>query len=400
MRLRELELDEFRSFRSLRLEVGVTGFRAAGPNASGKSTLLESIAMLSTTRSPQTSSEREIPNWSSGAELGVPPYARVRGTFERLDGTHSIEIGLSFDNEPARMKKIVRLDDRGVRAVDAVGQLKTVLFTPRDVDLLSGAPAGRRRFLDIGIGQATRGYLRALTRYGRVLEQRNSLLRTLSRERTGDRRRAQQELAFWDDELVAVGTEVLAFRIGAVQYLSERARERFALLSGIETLGLTYSSHQSVVPEATTVDSWQDPGQHARQAIAAGFASRLGAVREEELRRGVTAIGPQRDDVQVIADGVDLGRFGSRGQQRLAVIAIKLAELDLLEAAAGEPPVLLLDDVLSELDAVHRGLLVAALGPGGPQICVTAADVSDVMAPVLDHLPMLAISRGTIERSA
>jgi DNA replication and repair protein RecF len=400
MHVRELELDEFRSFRSLRLQIGSGGFRAVGPNASGKSTLLEAIAMLSTTRSPQTSSDREIPNWTSGRDLGIAPYARVRVRFERQDGVHAVEVGLTLDEQTGRTKKLVRWNERPVRGIDAVGQLKTVLFTPRDVDLLAGAPAGRRRALDIGIGQASRSYLRALTRYARVLEQRNSLLRRLSRERaTLDRRRAGEELAFWDSELVIVGTEVLAYRLGAIEFLGERARRQFDLLTGVETLAVAYSSHRAIVPEGLSVEAWSEPSHEARQTIAAAFERGLGVARDEELRRGVTAIGPHRDDFVVSAEGIDLGRFGSRGQQRLAVVALKLAELDLLEDAAGEPPVLLLDDVLSELDTTHRGLLVAALAPGRIQVCLTATDEADLGSAVLGHLPLLHVTPGEVEHS-
>jgi DNA replication and repair protein RecF len=140
MRLRELELDEFRSFRKLVLPISPAGFRVVGANASGKSTLLEAIAMLATTRSPRTSVERELPNWSSGEELAVSPYTRLRGDFSRVDGAHRVEIGLSIEGQGAgTLKKQVRFDEQPVRAVDAVGQLQTVLFSPEDVDLIAGA---------------------------------------------------------------------------------------------------------------------------------------------------------------------------------------------------------------------------------------------------------------------
>ena len=185
MRLRALELDEFRSFRRLGLPIDPAGFRAVGPNASGKSTILEAIAMLATTRSPRTAAEREIANWDSGVELAVPPYARLRGEFERSDGIHHLEIGMTLrERGQSSLKKMVRFDDRPVRAVDAVGQFTTVHFSPEDVSLVSGAPSARRRYLDVAISQSSRPYLRALSRYGRVLEQRNSLLRTLSRDRS------------------------------------------------------------------------------------------------------------------------------------------------------------------------------------------------------------------------
>ena len=157
MRLRALELDEFRSFRRLNLPIDPAGFRAIGPNASGKSTILEAIAMLATTRSPRTAAEREIANWDSGSDLAVPPYARLRGEFERKDGIHQLEIGITLrERGQSSLKKMVRFDDRPVRAVDAVGQFTTVHFSPEDVNLVSGAPSARRRYLDVAVSQSSR----------------------------------------------------------------------------------------------------------------------------------------------------------------------------------------------------------------------------------------------------
>jgi DNA replication and repair protein RecF len=392
MRLLELELNEFRSFRKLHLALSPAGFRAVGPNASGKSTLLEAIAMLATTRSPRTAAEREIPHWASGADLGVPPYARIVGYFERGDERHHIDIGLTIDDRGA-LKKIIHYDERSMRAVDAVGRFKTVLFSPEDVSLVSGPPAGRRRYLDIAVSQAARPYLRALSRYGRVLEQRNSLLRAFSRDRvTAGSARPAQELAFWDAELTAAAADVLAFRLGAVAALSERARFHYRLLTGVESLTVTYQSARLALEMASApAAEWRNPPQALRQSLAATVAAALGAATAEELRRGVTTLGPHRDDFSVMADGVDLGRFGSRGQQRLAVIAIKLGELDLLQDAAGEPPVLLLDDVLSELDPNHRAKIVATLAARNAQICVTATEDADLGSLELDHLPLLRL---------
>ena len=398
MLLRELELDEFRSLRSTRITIDASGFRAVGPNASGKSTLLEAIAMLATTRSPRTSAEREIPHWESGAALGVPAYARARGVFERADGTHTVEIGLSFDDQGARLKKIVRLDGGLSRSIDTVGQFKTVLFAPEDVELLSGSPSGRRRFLDIAIGQASRGYLRTLSRYARVLEQRNSLLRTFGRD--GVRHRVGDQLSFWDDELIGAGAEVLAYRIGAVAELSSQAAMHFAELGGAPEFNVAYIPHRVALAESIAVQPWHQPDLSTRQSVSASMASDLAAVRNEELRRGVTALGPHRDDFQVNVDNVNLGRFGSRGQQRLAVVALRLAEFDLLAQAGGEPPVLLLDDVFSELDATHRKRLVAAVSARGSQVCLTATDIDDSGTKELGNLPLLRLEKGTVESVA
>lgn len=358
--------------------------------------------MLATTRSPRTSSEREIANWESGADLELPPYARIRGTFDRRDGSHSVEIGMSLDERgQGVLKKQVKFDDRSTRAIDVVGQMKSVLFSPEDVNLVSGPPAARRRYLDVAIGQASRTYLKALSRYGKVLEQRNSLLRSFSRERVSTSSpRLTEELAFWDNEFAALAAEVLAERLGAVQAIAGRARFHYQLLTGIDSLDVVYAPSRIQAPridEAPEV-AWQSPSQTLRQSLLAAMAHSLKDWREEELRRGVTAIGPHKDDFSVSANGIDLNRFGSRGQQRLAMISIKLAELDLLENSAGEPPILLLDDVLSELDATHREKVIAILAAKDAQICITSTELADLRVDDLDHLALLSIRGGSIER--
>ena len=400
MRLRALELDEFRSFRRLVLPIDPAGFRAIGPNASGKSTILEAIAMLATTRSPRTAAEREIAHWDSGVDLAVPPYARLRGEFERSDGIHQLEIGITLHKRgQSSLKKIIRFDDRPVRAVDAVGQFTTVHFSPEDVNLVSGAPSARRRYLDVAISQSSRPYLRALSRYGRVLVQRNSLLRSISRDRfTQDPGRPARELPFWDAELTGAATDVLAYRLGAIEALSGRARHYFELLTGDASLTITYASPRMDLPEDIfPVEDWRAPPQSLRQTLSATFSRSLGTYAFEELRRGITVIGPHRDDIVIWVNGVDLARYGSRGQQRLAVVAIKLAELDLLGDAVGEPPVLLLDDVLSELDVGHRSMIVSTIAARNAQVCVTATDELDLASPVLAHLPVLRTSAGAVE---
>jgi DNA replication and repair protein RecF len=400
MRLRNLELNEFRSFRKLDLAIDEAGFRVVGPNASGKSTLLEAISMLATARSPRTSVEREIPNWMSGTDLAVPRYARVSGRLERADGQHRVEIGLSLDERGANtLKKHIRLDERPARAVDVVGQFKVVLFSPEDVDLVSGAPSARRRYLDMSISQASRPYLRALSSYGRVLEQRNSLLRAFSRSRVSPGSpQVSEELSFWDHELSMTAVDLLAVRVGAVRFLSDRARFHFGMLADDDSLEMKYTPSRYILPEDPYPgERWDGPSRDFRQQISAAYTAALRSWQAEELRRGVSAVGPHRDDFVVQARGVDLGRYGSRGQQRLALIAIKLAELEMLSETAGEPPVLLLDDVLSELDPVHRTKVIGMIASRNAQICVTATDVQDLDAPELKRLPLLTSRPGEIQ---
>lgn len=358
--------------------------------------------MLATTRSPRTSSERELANWESGAAYGISPYARLRGEFVGTGGPHSVAIGLAVD-EGGRsgIKKSVQFDNQPARAIDVVGKFKTVLFSPDDVELLPGPPGGRRRYLDLAISQARRTYLRGLSRFTRVLEQRNGLLRSLSREGSGSSsRRVAQELPFWDNELISAATIVLSERAVYVAGLSVLAREHFERLTGFDSLEISYLFHRLPAIDRPAASEMRDAQETIRlqQHLAAQLARVLSDVRSEELRRGVTAVGPHRDDLMFRVGGVDLGRFGSRGQQRLALVATKLAEVDLLQAEAGEPPALLLDDVLSELDRRHRRLVVESIATRPAQVCVTATDLGDLDVPGLSHLPILHVASGRVVR--
>ena len=394
MYLRLLEIEQFRGYRHLNLPLYPGGLRLRGANASGKSSLLEAIVMLATTRSPRSGSDREVIRIGSGTELGVPAFARLRGIVERLDGDVEIEIGLQGDpGRPASAKKSIRVDGRAVRSVDAVGQLKAVLFSPEDVGLVSGGPATRRRYLDLTISQIDRSYLRALSRYLRVLEQRNSLLKSLQRDRVDPRGvLASGQLAFWDEELLLHGTLVVAARLSTVARLAALAREQFHRLAGGD-LAVGY------VPSIGSAEGFA-AGLAAPDAVVSSlrqtFVAALEERRTEEVRRGVTVVGPHRDDLQFTLDGLDLGVFGSRGQQRLAVVALKLAETVAMTDVAGEPPVLLLDDVLSELDRGHRRQLEETATTIRAQTIVTGTDASEWTGSSLARLPGAMLHDGAV----
>lgn len=395
MFLRHLELEEFRSYRHLRLALDPRGLRVSGANGSGKSTLLEAIALLATMRSPRSSSDREILNWESGVDLGVPPFSRCVGSATRADGDIHIELALQSDPQrPGHVRKQIKLDGRPARAMDAVGMLKAVLFAPDDLALVSGAPVGRRRYFDLTISQLDGKYLRALSRYNRILAQRNSLLRSLAKERV-DPRSADAQLAFWDEELIAFGAQLVTFRYRVLRRLDQLANSRFQWLSGEADLRFLYRSN---LPS----DGWPieegGPGSFsALQAVVSrDFQDQLQSARRDELRRGTSLVGPHRDDADFAVDGVDLAAYGSRGQQRLAVVALKLAEADLMREHAGDAPILLLDDVLSELDEQRRSQLVEAVGQVGSQVFVTATDAMSLAGPGLDQLAQAEIVRGVL----
>lgn len=396
MRLLRLDLEEFRIYRRAVLDIPEAGFRLSGANASGKTSLLESIYLLATTRSPRASLERELINWESNQEYGLAPFARVAARVRHDGGPdEDVELTLLADTgRPSSIRKRAKMDGRPCRITDLVGALKVVLFSPEDLNLVLGSPSVRRRFLDISISQLDRAYLRALSRYGKLVERRNSLLKALGAHGTG--RSAEEELAFWDDEFTTYSAYLLAARYRYLSGLSHDLTGAFSRLNpGELDLHLSYSGTVEM-PEAQIERAVAGTIADAQPLFARAIGSQLRERRSEELRRGSTVIGPHRDDFSYLINGRDLSAYGSRGQQRLAVVATKQAELARVIDVTGEAPLLLLDDVLSELDPSHQDGLLRVLGDTGCQIIVTATSRELLDHPALEDLPLAEVTRGVI----
>ena len=400
MRLLKLELDEFRLYHDLDLDIPEAGLRLYGANASGKTSLLESIHLLATTRSPRSSLERELINWESNQEYGLAPFARVAASASNDDGfEQQIELTLTTDpNRSNAVRKRAKVDGRACRISDLVGTLKVVLFSPEDLSLVLGSPSGRRRYLDITISQLDRTYLRALGRYGKLVERRNSLLKDLGGRPSG--RSVDAELAYWNEEFTTYAAYLIAARYRHVAGLASDATLAFERLNGPGVdLRLEYLSTVSL-PEPQIARTIQGSADEAQPVVVRAIESQLRERQAEELRRGSTVIGPHRDDFAYLMDGRDLSAFGSRGQQRLAVVATKLAELKRVVNVTGEAPVLLLDDVLSELDPAHQDGLLDVIGQAGCQIIVTAIARELLDHSALQRLPIARVNLGRIEVEA
>jgi DNA replication and repair protein RecF len=395
--LKSLRLTEFRRYRSLDLEIPPEGFVLLGRNASGKSSLLEAVAMLSTMRSSRAQSERELIAWESGSEYGggISPFARIEASVERKAGPAELAIGMQIDPQRSNhLKKQISLNGKHVRAGTAVGVLRSVLFEPGDIELVSGAPSVRRRYLDIMLSQLDPVYLRSLSRYLRIVEQRNRLIKNLVQSGANwNAASRRQQLDYWDGELIHAGSAILARRARAVSELTNLAAARFTSFTEESTLGVAY---QSTV-RSSAIGA---PGTHSldeiEHKIAYDFSESIDRERLHEFRRGVTLVGPHRDDLIVTIDENPIGAYGSRGQQRLAVIALKLAETDLMTSAGADTPVLLLDDVFSELDAVHRGLLASSIAGSTMQTIVTSTDESVVRAAAIPLDRYATVDAGVI----
>lgn len=370
-----LSLTNFRNYKQLDLELPNGPILVLGANASGKTTLLEAIYLLATTKSHRAGSEKELVHWDAHTEMGIPPFARISSHIRKSAGLN-IEIIILREGtggNPNAAKKRIRVDDRPRRAIDLIGQVNAVMFVPQDLDLIVGAPSLRRRYLDITISQIDPHYVRMLQVFQRVLLQRNSLLRSLGERgyRYGGDAGADQ-LGYWDEELVNNGAYLLRRRLEIVQSISEIANKLHLRLAGTtDPLEILYKS--SVIDETVSVS--EIPSE---ETLRDTYRERLNAARRDELRRGITLAGPHRDDLQFVVRDIDMGVYGSRGQQRSVILALKLAEVELMQDVTGEIPILLLDDVVSELDPERRRYLLETVLQRKQQVLVTATDLLPV----------------------
>lgn len=351
MHLTHLTLSDVRSFRRLDLELTPGRHLIAGANGAGKSNLLEAVQMLATARTLRPGTDLNVIRWGAVQEDPLPA-ARLEAAVVTQAGRKTLEIAVIAQQAapgiPAtRASRRFRVNGVARRASDLIGQLRVVMFSADDLEIVAGAPAQRRRYLDITISQFDGAYLRALQRYQRVLEQRNSLLRQLQA-----RRGKPDELDFWDDELATTGALIVSRRADAIRDLGRDAGARYAELapSEVEDLAIEY------VPRL--------PDDIVELVREHDFAERLKATlveaRRTDVYRGVTQWGPHRDDVRFLIGGHSAADSASRGQQRTAALALRLAEVELSTARTGDPPVLLLDDILSELDRDRRARILEA----------------------------------------
>lgn len=407
MWLRQLALTNVRSYARLALELapGVAVFR--GRNGQGKSNLLEAVYVLGTTKSPRTSAEREVVRWPHLVPriegLATPPFARLEGRVQRglvevhlevlFKGETPVEPGSAAGGVQGAITRSIKANGLPVRASEMIGQLAVVYFAPEDVALASGPPVGRRRYLDLANSQVAPLYLRALQQYNRILLQRNQVLRQLR-----ERRQPPSALQPWNDQLVRTGVFILRQRARMLAAVGERATSVFRDLAG-------GAPRFEVVYRGTVAPSL-DPALSGR-ALGDAYRARLEEVYPREVEQAVSLVGPHRDDFTFVLDEVDLNTYGSRGQQRLAVLALKLAEASWMQHETDELPVILLDDILSELDPEHRRYVVDYVAPGNTagdrearrQVWITTTDLGVFPPEFLDAAQRFNVDAGTVLRA-
>jgi DNA replication and repair protein RecF len=400
MRLRRLQLADYRNFPRLDLSLPSGPVVIIGGNAQGKSNLLEAVYLLSTMRSPRADSDGELIRHQAAQVEGVPLLARLVAEVEGRAGPLRLEMAIvargrglgSLAARPAgvpRANKVVRVNGVARRLADAVGRLNAVLFTAHDMEMIDGPPSLRRRYLDITISQVDGGYLRALQRYAKVVLQRNHLLK---RVQEGSARR--EELAFWSQELVREGSYIVRARALTVASLGPLAvAAHVALTEGQEELALVYQPQLGGAVDGLQASSL------GQGELAAAFAQVIGRWGEREIGAGVSLLGPHRDDLLFHLNGISAATFASRAQQRTITLALRLAEARYLLERRGESPVLLLDDVLSELDGRRRAAVLAAIADY-EQVLVTATELDRFLADFLEGATLFQVAGGSLEAMA
>ncbi|MBN1304804.1 MAG: DNA replication/repair protein RecF [Anaerolineales bacterium] len=399
MYLNHLSITNFRNFARLDIDIPRRVILLVGDNAQGKTSLLEAVYFLAACTSFQTNVDRQVVNFleAKGDSLAV---ARLVAEFQKGNSRHRLEVRLILEpigSNGKRLRKEVLVDGVKKPVNEAIGLFNAVVFVPQMSQIIEGRPEERRRYLDLALAQVIPAYTRTLSEYGQALSQRNALLKLLN-ERGGD----VDQLFVWDETLSRLGSEIILWRIRAVQELERFAgRTHHRLTNGSEILRLAYQPSYDPLPKPEgqipmELDTPVDRSNLKLEEIQIGFTERLNQLRQEEIARGVTTIGPQRDEIRLLANGLDLGDYGSRGQIRTALLSLKLAEVEWMKERTGHWPVILFDEVMAELDLQRRSDLLAYLEES-EQVLLTATDVNMFAPGFIEQAAVWDVQAGTVK---
>lgn len=389
MFLSQLALSDFRNYKELTLALEPGLFIFYGDNAQGKTNLLEAVSMLATATSFHASSDREVVNWEAPEHI-----ARLQGHVQRHADATQVEM-LVFDPTPPLVpgrssiempantpRKRFKVNGVPRRTMELIGQMKVVLFAPTDLHLVDGPPDERRRFLDRALCQIQPRYCQALVKYRKIVLQRAALLKRI-RENLED----PQMLDYLDEQLTQHAGMIMYERLRMLEEINQRANTfQQAISGGHEHLEIVY--HPSFKIESKW-DMLEAP-EHYR--------SQLREVRRREIQQGVCLRGPHRDDLEFRVDGINMLSYGSRGQQRTAALSAKLAELAYMRTITGDEPILLLDDVFSELDQNRRTFLLEQVLEH-QQVLLTATDLAGFPSDIMERARIYHVSHGTLHKT-
>src|SRR5512138_1535464 len=378
MFLKRLSLTNFRKFTRLDIDITRRVIVLVGDNAQGKTSVLEAIYFLAAFTSFQTHADRQIVNFDE-AKNNQLTVTRLVAEYQRSKSKHRLEVRLILEPtgvlNAQRLRKEILLDGVKKPVNEIIGHFNAVVFVPQMSQIIEGAPEDRRRYLNLALAQSTPAYARILSEYNQALTQRNALLKLL-----GERGGSGDQLEVWNETLARLGAQIILWRIEAIQQIERLAsRVHHELTRGAEILRLSYEPAFDPLPKPNgqlglKMDTIIDRSSLELDEIRDGFRASLSALRSVEIARGVTTIGPHRDEIRFLANDIDLGNYGSRGQVRTTLLSLKLAEVNWMKDRTGEWPVILLDEVMAELDLQRRADLLHYTGEA-EQVLFTATDM-------------------------
>ncbi|HWS23614.1 MAG TPA: DNA replication and repair protein RecF [Anaerolineales bacterium] len=389
MRLTRLSVTGFRNLNVSLRDIPEATLLLVGSNAQGKTSVLESIYFLSTLSSFQTSTDRELIDFNRISTL--PAVARVSAEFEKKNTRHSIEARVILEQTTTgtRTRKEIIIDGVKKASSGSIGFFSSILFTPKMFSILESSPDARRRYLNLTLAQGIPHYTKTLSQYNKALNQRNALLKRF-KEQVGD----LSELGYWNELFCESASKLIAWRSDSLNALDKLANTVHSGLSDYaEELSIEYLPTLELKTNREIGFSANELNDSS--AIKGRMLQTLKHIQRTEIQRGITLIGPHRDEFRIRANGIDLGNFGSRGQVKTALLSLKLAEYHWLQAIFGENPVILLDEIMSEIDAKRRIALMKTLSDH-QQAFLTTTDADIYSKEFVAHSTIWRIVQGEL----
>ncbi len=370
MFLKKLQVHQFRNYSETILETDAAVNILIGDNAQGKTNIVEAIYALALTKSHRTTNDRELIQWHQS-------FASIIGQIEKKYGTYDLQLLFAKQGKKAKINGLAQK-----KLSEYIGHLNVVMFAPEDLEIVKGSPSVRRRFIDIEIGQIQPTYLYHLAQYQRALEQKNNNLRQLQMDSSASR----EMISIWNEQLATYAVKMIKKRMYFLEKLQNWAQIiHHGITNQQETLNIQY---QCSVPLETNADE---------SVLISDYMVKLEQLQEKEIRRGSTLIGPHRDDLLFYINEKEVHTFGSQGQQRTVALSLKLAEIELIAEIVGEYPILLLDDVLSELDQTRQTMLLDTF-QNKVQTFITTTSIANVDLEKIKEAAIFDVSAGRIAR--
>ena len=370
MHIEQLKLTNYRNYDALTLDFSPKINVFIGENAQGKTNVMESIYVLAMAKSHRTTNDKELIRWESD-------YGKIEGAVQKKYGTLPIELTISKKGKKGKINHIEQS-----RLSHYIGQMNVVMFAPEDLNLVKGSPQIRRRFIDMEIGQISPVYLHDLVTFQKILKQRNHYLKL----HQGKRKINDVMYEVYNEQYIHAAVQIIQKRFQFMDLLQEWAEPIHAGISqGKEALLINYRTVVGIEKNCTSSEMEQL------------LQKKLLDVKDREFERGVTLVGPHRDDLQFLVNGYDVQTYGSQGQQRTTALSLKLAEIELIKQETSETPILLLDDVLSELDDYRQSHLLNTI-QGEVQTFVTTTSVDGIHHETMEHAQLFHVKQGVIEK--